>query len=145
LIGHFIVVIVIIFVIILNNFSKIDGLAILGITVVGIIIYTSLFCCITSTVASTATAKVHNGIEYGDMQLIAEVYDVLKHAAGLTNDEIAQVMGIPVMPLLSDGLYCFIAIREFLIEVLCFRSYYNFIAYIISIVSCVTGIPSPLS
>jgi 6-phosphogluconate dehydrogenase len=26
---------------------------------------------------------VHNGIEYGDMQLIAEVYDLLKHLAGL--------------------------------------------------------------
>ncbi|CAE7827543.1 PGD1, partial [Symbiodinium microadriaticum] len=33
---------------------------------------------------------VHNGIEYGDMQLIAEVYDILKHAAGLSNEEIAQ-------------------------------------------------------
>src|SRR5438034_3124982 len=26
---------------------------------------------------------VHNGIEYGDMQLIAEAYDLLKHVAGL--------------------------------------------------------------
>src|SRR5262249_490580 len=26
---------------------------------------------------------VHNGIEYGDMQLIAEAYDQLKHLAGL--------------------------------------------------------------
>jgi 6-phosphogluconate dehydrogenase len=34
---------------------------------------------------------VHNGIEYGDMQLIAEIYDILKHAAGLTNDELSQV------------------------------------------------------
>lgn len=34
---------------------------------------------------------VHNGIEYGDMQLIAETYDILKHAAGLTNEELAQV------------------------------------------------------
>lgn len=33
----------------------------------------------------------HNGIEYGDMQLIAESYSLLKHAAGLTNDEIAAV------------------------------------------------------
>eukprot|EP00904_Undaria_pinnatifida_P004644 jgi/Undpi1/14180/HiC_scaffold_9.g03829.m1 len=32
---------------------------------------------------------VHNGIEYGDMQLIAEVYDVLKHVAGMTNDELS--------------------------------------------------------
>lgn len=34
---------------------------------------------------------VHNGIEYGDMQLIAEIYDILKHAAGLSNDEISQL------------------------------------------------------
>lgn len=33
---------------------------------------------------------VHNGIEYGDMQLIAETYDILKHTAGLNNDELAQ-------------------------------------------------------
>lgn len=32
---------------------------------------------------------VHNGIEYGDMQLIAEAYDILKHVGGLTNDELA--------------------------------------------------------
>jgi 6-phosphogluconate dehydrogenase len=34
---------------------------------------------------------VHNGIEYGDMQLIAEAYDILKIAGGLTNTELAQV------------------------------------------------------
>lgn len=34
---------------------------------------------------------VHNGIEYGDMQLIAEAYDLLKHVGGLTNAELAQV------------------------------------------------------
>ncbi|MDB4987034.1 MAG: 6-phosphogluconate dehydrogenase, decarboxylating, partial [Myxococcaceae bacterium] len=33
---------------------------------------------------------VHNGIEYGDMQLIAEAYDVLKNVAGLSNDELAD-------------------------------------------------------
>jgi 6-phosphogluconate dehydrogenase len=32
---------------------------------------------------------VHNGIEYGDMQLIAEVYDVLSRAAGMSAREIA--------------------------------------------------------
>lgn len=31
---------------------------------------------------------VHNGIEYGMMQLIAEAYDLLKGVAGLTNDEL---------------------------------------------------------
>ncbi len=31
---------------------------------------------------------VHNGIEYGDMQLICEAYWMLKHALGLTNEEL---------------------------------------------------------
>ncbi|QDU25333.1 6-phosphogluconate dehydrogenase, NADP(+)-dependent, decarboxylating [Anatilimnocola aggregata] len=34
---------------------------------------------------------VHNGIEYGDMQLICEAYLMLKEAAGLTNDELYDV------------------------------------------------------
>jgi 6-phosphogluconate dehydrogenase len=34
---------------------------------------------------------VHNGIEYGDMQLIAESYAVLKHVLGLSNAELAKV------------------------------------------------------
>ncbi len=34
---------------------------------------------------------VHNGIEYGLMQLIAEVYDLLKRGLGLTNTEIGDV------------------------------------------------------
>lgn len=34
---------------------------------------------------------VHNGIEYADMQLIAEAYDLLRHAAGLAPAEIAEV------------------------------------------------------
>ncbi|GLW63301.1 6-phosphogluconate dehydrogenase, decarboxylating [Actinomadura rubrobrunea] len=34
---------------------------------------------------------VHNGIEYADMQLIAESYDLLRHAAGLSPAEIAEV------------------------------------------------------
>ena len=34
---------------------------------------------------------VHNGIEYGDMQLIAESYAVLKHVLGLSNRELAEV------------------------------------------------------
>ncbi len=33
---------------------------------------------------------VHNGIEYADMQLIAESYDLLRHGAGLEVGEIAQ-------------------------------------------------------
>jgi 6-phosphogluconate dehydrogenase len=34
---------------------------------------------------------VHNGIEYGDMQLICEAYLMLKEAAGLSNDELYAV------------------------------------------------------
>jgi 6-phosphogluconate dehydrogenase len=34
---------------------------------------------------------VHNGIEYADMQLIAEAYDLLKNVAGLDNDALAEV------------------------------------------------------
>ena len=34
---------------------------------------------------------VHNGIEYGDMQLICEAYDLLQRGLGLTADELAEV------------------------------------------------------
>src|SRR5437868_5187763 len=34
---------------------------------------------------------VHNGIEYGDMQLIAETYDVLRNVGGLSLDQLADV------------------------------------------------------
>lgn len=36
---------------------------------------------------------VHNGIEYGDMQLIAEVYDLLHRGAGISNSELAEIFG----------------------------------------------------
>jgi 6-phosphogluconate dehydrogenase len=34
---------------------------------------------------------VHNGIEYGDMQLIAEAYDILRNALGLKAPELADI------------------------------------------------------
>jgi 6-phosphogluconate dehydrogenase len=34
---------------------------------------------------------VHNGIEYGDMQLIAEAYHILKYALSLENSELAEI------------------------------------------------------
>jgi len=34
---------------------------------------------------------IHNGIEYGDMQLIAEAYHILHGLAGIPNDEIANI------------------------------------------------------
>ncbi len=37
---------------------------------------------------------VHNGIEYADMQMIAEVYGVLRDGMGKTADEIAKVFAL---------------------------------------------------
>jgi 6-phosphogluconate dehydrogenase len=34
---------------------------------------------------------VHNGIEYGDMQLIAEIYDLLHRGAGISNQNLAEI------------------------------------------------------
>ena len=34
---------------------------------------------------------VHNGIEYGDMQLIAEAYDLLKNAVGVSNEQLHEI------------------------------------------------------
>ena len=36
---------------------------------------------------------VHNGIEYGDMQLIAEAYGLLRDGFGLSTDEMADIFG----------------------------------------------------
>ncbi|PYS51484.1 MAG: phosphogluconate dehydrogenase (NADP(+)-dependent, decarboxylating) [Acidobacteria bacterium] len=33
---------------------------------------------------------VHNGIEYGDMQLIAESYDILRHVVGMNDEQLAE-------------------------------------------------------
>lgn len=41
--------------------------------------------------AGNYVKMVHNGIEYGDMQLIAEVYDVLRKIVGLSNDDMAAI------------------------------------------------------
>jgi 6-phosphogluconate dehydrogenase len=40
--------------------------------------------------AGNYVKMIHNGIEYGDMQLIAESYDILKNVGGLTNPELQQ-------------------------------------------------------
>ena len=34
---------------------------------------------------------VHNGIEYGDMQMICEAYQLLKDYVGLSNEELHEV------------------------------------------------------
>jgi 6-phosphogluconate dehydrogenase len=41
--------------------------------------------------AGNFVKMVHNGIEYGDMQLISEAYDILKNVGGLSNQELAEV------------------------------------------------------
>jgi 6-phosphogluconate dehydrogenase len=40
--------------------------------------------------AGNFVKMVHNGIEYGDMQLISEAYDVLKTLGGFSNDELTS-------------------------------------------------------
>lgn len=40
--------------------------------------------------AGNFVKMVHNGIEYGDMQLISEAYDILKTVGGLSNEELAE-------------------------------------------------------
>lgn len=35
---------------------------------------------------------VHNGIEYGDMQLICEAYHLMKDVLGMDHDEMAKVI-----------------------------------------------------
>jgi 6-phosphogluconate dehydrogenase len=41
--------------------------------------------------AGNFVKMVHNGIEYGDMQLIGEVYDLMRTVGGMTQEEIADV------------------------------------------------------
>lgn len=41
---------------------------------------------------------VHNGIEYGDMQLICEAYHLMKDVLGMDHDEMAQVSLFSVTP-----------------------------------------------
>ncbi len=36
---------------------------------------------------------VHNGIEYGDMQLIAEAYDLMRNVLGLSTEEMGDIFG----------------------------------------------------
>lgn len=50
-------------------------------------------CCtyIGSGGAGHFVKMVHNAIEYGDMQIICEAYDILKNGLGLNNDEIKDV------------------------------------------------------
>jgi 6-phosphogluconate dehydrogenase len=51
-------------------------------------------CCdwVGETGSGHYVKMVHNGIEYGDMQLIAEAYDILKRGLGLGEAEIADTI-----------------------------------------------------
>jgi len=40
--------------------------------------------------AGNHVKMVHNGIEYGDMQLIAEAYEVMRAVGGMSNDDLAE-------------------------------------------------------
>jgi 6-phosphogluconate dehydrogenase len=53
-------------------------------------------CCtyIGANGAGHYVKMVHNGIEYGDMQLICEAYALLKGVAGLSNDKIHDVFAL---------------------------------------------------
>jgi len=44
--------------------------------------------------AGNYVKMIHNGIEYGDMQLIAESYDLLKNLGGLTNPELQKTFEV---------------------------------------------------
>lgn len=50
-------------------------------------------CCewVGSDGAGHFVKMVHNGIEYGDMQLICEAYQLMKSILGLSNEQLAQV------------------------------------------------------
>ncbi|NMA22159.1 MAG: decarboxylating NADP(+)-dependent phosphogluconate dehydrogenase, partial [Spirochaetales bacterium] len=50
-------------------------------------------CCdwVGSGGAGHFVKMVHNGIEYGDMQLIGEIYDLLRRLVGLSNDQMHTV------------------------------------------------------
>lgn len=47
---------------------------------------------------------VHNGIEYGDMQLICEAYHLMKDVLEMNHDEMAQVSD------LTTPYWCFVFI-----------------------------------
>ena len=58
---------------------------------------------------------VHNGIEYGDMQLLADSYDLLRRVGGLTNEQLAGTVytrthaSLIVLSHPVSALYLFIA------------------------------------
>lgn len=45
---------------------------------------------------------VHNGIEYGDMQLICEAYHLMKATLRLNNEEMSAVRAYVILELVLD-------------------------------------------
>lgn len=68
----------------------IDGRLRLGKVKIHMAVQSRRRCVAVSGGAGNFVKMVHNGIEYGDMQLISEAYDVLKTVGGLTNDELVE-------------------------------------------------------
>src|SRR5262249_54592735 len=71
-----------------------DAYAVLEPMLVAIAAKTEAGACVTHIGPGGAghyVKMVHNGIEYGDMQLIAETYDVMKRALGMSAGEISDV------------------------------------------------------
>lgn len=63
---------------------------------------------------------VHNGIEYGDMQLICEAYHLMKDVVGMDHDAMAQVSTTYHAPFLLIVLTCAISLycqEEFTLDV----------------------------
>lgn len=48
---------------------------------------------------------VHNGIEYGDMQLICEAYHLMKSALDMTPDEMSEVSVSGEVQFIDNGLF----------------------------------------
>ena len=65
--------------------------------------------CIHSIIFAPVYTISFQGIEYGDMQLIAEAYDILKRGLGLSENEIADIFEI-----WNKGV-----LDSFLIEITC--------------------------
>ena len=47
---------------------------------------------------------VHNGIEYGDMQVMCEAYQVMRQALGMSNDEMSKVSNSDSIRLLHEQI-----------------------------------------
>lgn len=64
---------------------------------------------------------VHNGIEYGDMQLICEAYHLMKDVLGMDHDEMAKVSNKAFPPLpVNNVILHFLVLSSFIFQTVCF-------------------------